>query len=356
MHDPFLGKLAKNYPFFHLFAAIAICFSFLETGYISGKQSCLNIYKTLSDFMIARLCRAYIPSLTVLIFSFVLMPNSILFLNSENTIFDAISQLNITDKIIYYLMHFSLFIQPLLFFKYDESANQIIWQIIHNDNITDAIKLSVAPHLWTFTSDIIAVTAAGILFFKNKKNLSIFLFVLLFISQFFIFHHISNNIFDQMLIWQNPLCLLFLFGAGYFFGYQNFNLLIINKNISAIIGIFLIFLGISLASASFVLKFFPIICFFISVCLFLLASELLWAKFAFNKKDMEFRDMATHLYVWHFFFLSVFYHYFTKSFLNSILIMSFIIIFSYFFGPFFEGHNKKIIKFIQKKFQRKTNE
>lgn len=59
--------------------------------------------------------------------------------------------------------------------------------------------------------------------------------------------------------------------------------------------------------------------------------------------------MNSHLYFWHVLLLSLIYHRVEPSIYTSILSVASIIIFSIFFGPWFEGYNKKLILYLQKK-------
>ena len=98
-HDPNFGSIFRENQTLHIAVTLLISFSLLETGYITAKQIKFEIYSSSKEFLIARFCRIYIPSITVVIVSFFLMTNSIMFLHSNTTVFNEVSKLDFSSKI-----------------------------------------------------------------------------------------------------------------------------------------------------------------------------------------------------------------------------------------------------------------
>jgi len=353
MHDPYFGQFFHNHAG-HIAVALGTCFSFLETGYITGKQSKLNIYKSAKDFMIARFCRIYMAAFFVLIMTCIFMTNSVLFIHSKETVFNLISKLGIWDKTFYIVTHLIIFIQPYLFFEYDMHNNSFIYSLIRDDDATSAIKMSIAPHMWTIIPDIIGMILIAFVFFKKMYKTGFAILLVLILGQLWISHEILNQQLDTMWVWQNPISALVFIGIGFLYGYKDVVISFENKYISGIFGYLLVFAAIYLVSTQAEHNNMFLVINGVAVMMFMVACDFLWHMFSYKKWDMKARDMSTHIYFWHFLILSIFYCHFQPSAFNSSIIVLISIIFPIFFGPWFEKYNKRFIKFLQTKFSNRT--
>ena len=355
-HDPNFGSIFRENQTLHIAVTLLISFSLLETGYITAKQIKFEIYSSSKEFLIARFCRIYIPSITVVIVSFFLMTNSIMFLHSNTTVFNEVSKLDFSSKVFYVISHLLTSILPLMFIKYDENLHTFIYTFAFDDNSTSAIKLSIAPHLWTILPDILGMILVALLVYRKHFKSGIILFICGAIAQIFITKEIIINNLDTMWIFQNPISELLFFGSGFLFGFKNISIALnLNKFYSVIIGYVLVFAGSFFVARAFEFNFMPIYFYVICLILFVVACDFLWNVFAFNKIDMQIRDMGTHLYLWHFLILSLIYNAFKISMTESFFVCIFCIIFTAFFGIFFEKFNKKFIQYLKTQFVNRNN-
>lgn len=348
--EPFTSSFFKTNPILHFAVTVAITFSFLETGFVTGKQMKIGIYPNLSDLLISRFFRIYSPGLIVIVASLLLMGNSLVYIKHNMNLFEVLQTMAQVDKIVFYASHFTLLLQPWLFFGFDNTENTFTYQLGMRDHIPPMLSTSVAPHMWTIMSDILGVLAIGYFFFNKKFIHGIVSIVILFIFQIIIINALKVHDLDVMAIWQNPLALVLHMSCGFVCGYKSNSELKfgMNKYTSAMAGWTLIAASIYMAALFANNSEWCVIANTLTIPAFMIGCDLLWPLFAFKKWDMKIRNMNSHLYFWHFLFLSLIYERVNPSIYSCIFSVTSIITFSIFFGPWFEEKNKKIINYFRR--------
>ena len=352
--EPFTSSFFKSNSILHFAVTIALTFSFLETGFVTGKQMKNGIYPNFSDLVIARFFRIYSPGLLVITTSLFLMNNSLVYIKHNQNLFEAITAMTLIDKMVFYASHFTLLLQPWLFFGFDSVTSSFTYKLAMYDEISPMLSTSIAPHMWTIMSDIIGVLFIGYCMFKKNLNHLITYTVMMLILQITFIKQIRTTEMDTMAIWQNPIALVLYMSCGFLCGYKgndDINLGL-NKYSSAIAGWILIAASIFLAASLANDDHWCIITNILTIPAFMIGCNLLWPLFAFQKWDMKIRNMNSHLYFWHFLFLTLIYERVSPSIYSCIFSITIIIIFSIFFGPWFENKNKEIINY----FRRLANE
>ena len=100
--------------------------------------------------------------------SFLLMPNSMLYLREGGNVFSDIASLDLGDKIFYYASHVFLLINLLFYVSYDKATHSLDYFSIanHSSSVENAISLSVSPPLWTALPDVIIML--GFSYFSSR--------------------------------------------------------------------------------------------------------------------------------------------------------------------------------------------
>lgn len=282
--DLFLSKYFKSIPLLHIGVTIALAFSFMETGFITGKQMQRKIYPTIFDFIISRLVRLYIPGLLIVFLSLLLMSNSLFYIKQDKNLFSVIGALSLWDKLVYGLSHISLLLNPWMFYEFDESSNSFTYKLGTNSDFSPMLGTSIAPHLWTIMPDVLGILFIGYFMYSKKFIFGVYCMSALLLLQEIIIHEIISNNLDILWIWQNPICLVLFMSSGFIYGYTSGNdtRLGMNKYQSifaawGIIALF-IYLGVtSLGSESL-----AIVVYLLTIPVFAIACHLLWPMFAFK--------------------------------------------------------------------------
>jgi peptidoglycan/LPS O-acetylase OafA/YrhL len=351
-HNPLFQNYFRQFSivnYIHYATIVLLLFALLETGYIAGKQLSYNVYKSFRDFFISRAFRIFLPCWIMLACSFAFMPNSLLFETHHQTtnIYHLIHQLNLTDKIIYYVAHITLSMNIFLYMLYSPTKHSFHFStLLFPDSIT-AIRLSIAPTLWTALPDILIMLFFSYFFFKKYYKILIICYFSLIILQIYIVYYILHHHLDEMLIIQNlPMTLIFMM-TGFLFGYKK--MIIAPKNKPFALFLALLFMATGSIIGAFTMlndKNLFLYSSIITLLLYCLACDFLWYVFAYKKFDMILRDLSVYIYLWHYFIFSVFYYYFPiRIFSTSIMLILYLIVIGL-FGFYFEKYNRRWVKMI----------
>lgn len=349
-HNPLFQNYFRQFSivnYIHYATIVLLLFALLETGYIAGKQLSYNVYTSFQDFFISRFFRIFLPCWIMLACSFAFMPNSLLFETSHQhiNVYSLIHQLNIIDKVIYYFAHITLTMNIFLYMIYEPAQHSFHFSMLLFPNSITAIRLSIAPTLWTALPDILLMLFFSYFFFKKYYKFLWFCYLVLISLQIYIVYYIFHHHLDEMLIIQNlPMTLIFMM-TGFLFGYKKLIINPKNKPFALFLAFLFMITG-SIIGAFTMLNDKNLFLFSSLITLFLycLTCDFLWYVFAYKKFDMILRDLSIYIYLWHYFVFSVFYYYFPIKILSTIFMLIFYLIIIGFFGFYFEKYNRRLVK------------
>lgn len=118
-------KVSPTEPYIHCATQMLLLFALYETGFIAGKQLYHGVYTDYKRFSISRFFRIFPPCWLMLGLSFLLMPNSMLYLREGGNVFSDIASLDLGDKIFYYASHVFLLINLLFYVSYDKATHSL---------------------------------------------------------------------------------------------------------------------------------------------------------------------------------------------------------------------------------------
>lgn len=355
-HNPYVASFFKGSPtepYLHCAIQMLLLFALYETGFIAGKQLFHGVYTDYRKFSISRFFRIFPPCWLVLGLSFLLMPNSMLYLREGENIFTDLNSLNLGDKIFYYIIHIFLLINLLFYVSYDKATHTLNYLSVanHSSSVENAISLSVAPTLWTALPDVIIMLGLSFLFFKKKFNALIVIYFLLMVAQSLIIAKTIFGNWEFTIIYENLAITLIFMMTGFFFGYREIRIPIKSKVKSGLLAFILLpVLAIGTSAMEMNSSYYTsIFSFIIALVGYGVVCSLLWFTFSYKKFDMILRDLSVHIYLWHFMVYSIFYSYFKPEPVSSIaLIIGYMVVVSA-FAYYFERYNRHFVNYLLKK-------
>ncbi|MCA8351444.1 acyltransferase family protein [Burkholderia cepacia] len=330
-----------------------LLFALYETGFIAGKQLYHGVYTDYKRFSISRFFRIFPPCWLMLGLSFLLMPNSMLYLREGGNVFSDITSLDLGDKIFYYASHVFLLINLLFYVSYDKATHSLDYFSIanHSSSVENAISLSVSPPLWTALPDVIIMLGFSYFFFKRRTNSLIVIYFLLIVAQCLIIAKTIFGDWEFTIIYENLAITLIFLMTGFFFGYREIHIPIKSKIKAGLLAFMLLpLLAIGTSAMEMTNNYYAsILSFVIALVGYGVVCSLLWFAFSYKKFDMILRDLSVHIYLWHFMVYSIFYSYFKPEPISSIaLIVGYMVVVSA-FAYYFERYNRHFVNYLLKK-------
>ena len=353
-HNPYVASFFKGSPLSHTFTAQPKCCCFcLIRDRLYSRQAvvsrCLYRLQKVQHLQVL----PNLPSCWLMLgLSFLLMPNSMLYLRGSGNVFSDIASLDLGDKIFYYASHVFLLINLLFYVSYDKATHSLDYFSIanHSSSVENAISLSVSPPLWTALPDVIIMLGFSYFSSKRRTNSLIFIYFLLIVAQCLI---IAKTIFWRLGIHHHlrKSCSHSDISDDRISLRLQRNSHSIKSKVKAGLLAFMLLPVLAIGTSAMEMTnnyYASIFSFVIALVGYGVVCSLLWFAFSY-KFDMILRDLSVHIYLWHFMVYSIFYSYFKPEPISSIaLIVGYMVVVSA-FAYYFERYNRHFVNYLLKK-------